>query len=110
MKILSIVITTILASSSFAAQTVTTKIYNPYSSIRALGMGNAFTAVADDYTLILYNPAGFARKKHNEVQFSLVGAGVSSKTLTLTSDISKASDTQGSDAAKAQAVSDALEK
>ena len=110
MKILSIVITSILASSAFAAQTVTTKIYNPYSSIRALGMGNAFTAVADDYTLILYNPAGFARKKHNEVQFSLVGAGVSSKTLTLTSDISKASDTQGTDAAKAQAVSDALEK
>lgn len=102
--------TTVLASYSFAAQTVTTKIYNPYSSIRALGMGNAFTAVADDYTLILYNPAGFARKKHNEVQFSLVGAGVSSKTLTLTSDISTASDTQGSDAAKAQAVSDALEK
>lgn len=110
MKIFGIFITMVLASYSFAAQTVTTKIYNPYSSIRALGMGNAFTAVADDYTLILYNPAGFARKKHNEVQFSLVGAGVSSKTLTLTSDISKASDTQGTDAAKAQAVSDALEK
>lgn len=110
MKIFSILLTTVLTSYSFAAQTVATKIYNPYSSIRALGMGNAFTAVADDYTLILYNPAGFARKKHNEVQFSLVGAGVSSKTLTLTSDISKASDTQGSDADKANAVSDALEK
>ena len=110
MKFLSIFVTTVLFNYSFAAQTVSTKIYNPYSSIRALGMGNAFTAVADDYTLILYNPAGFARKKQNEVQFSLVGAGVSSKTLTLTSDISKASGTVGSDAATAQAVSDALEK
>ena len=93
-----------------AAQSVNTKISTPYSSIRALGMGNAFTAVADDYSLILYNPAGFARKKQNEIQFSLVGAGLSSKTLTLSKDIKTASDTAGTDAAKAQAVSDVLEK
>lgn len=110
MKSLVVFITSILTINSYAAQSVSTKIYNPYSSIRALGMGNAFTAVADDYSLILYNPAGFARKKQNEIQFSLVGAGVSSKTLTLMTDIKQASDTIGSDAAKAQAVSDALEK
>ncbi len=110
MKFLIMFFASILSVQAFGAQTVSTKIYNPYSSIRALGMGNAFTAVADDYTLILYNPAGFARKKQNEIQFSLVGAGVSSKTATLMSDITKASDTTGSDAAKAQAVSDALEK
>lgn len=93
-----------------AAQSLSTKINNPYSSIRALGMGNAFTAVADDYSLIMYNPAGFSRKKHNEIQMTLLGAGVSSKTLTVADDIKKASDTVGTDSDKAQAVSDVLQK
>lgn len=100
----------LLTINSFAAQSLSTKINGPYTSLRALGMGNAFTAVADDYSLIMYNPAGFARKKHNEIQFSLLGAGVSSKTLTIADDISKASDTPGTDSQKAQAVSDVLEK
>lgn len=105
-----IIFVSLLTVNSFAAQSVSTKIHAPYSSIRALGMGNAFTAVADDYSLILYNPAGFARKKQNEIQFSLVGAGVSSKTLTLAKDIQTASDTVGTDSDKAQAVSNVLEK
>lgn len=92
------------------AQSLSNKIHNPYSSLRALGMGNAFTAVADDYSLIMYNPAGFARKKHNEVQITLAGGGVASKTMTVVDEIKKASDTPGTDADKAQAVSDVLEK
>lgn len=96
--------------SAWGAPSLSTKIHSPYSSIRALGMGNAFTAVADDYSLIMYNPAGFARKKHNEIQFTLAGAGVSPKTLNIAKDIKTASDTQGTDAQKAQAVSDVLDK
>lgn len=99
-----------LALSANAAQSLNTKLSNSYSSLRALGMGNAFTAVADDYSLLFYNPAGLARKPYNEIQVSLVGAGVSAKTLTIMDDISKASDTTGTDNDKAQAVSDALEK
>ncbi|AGH94609.1 hypothetical protein [Pseudobdellovibrio exovorus] len=98
------------AFTTAKAQSLSNKIHNPYSSLRALGMGNAFTAVADDYSLIMYNPAGFARKKHNEVQITLAGGGVSSKTMTVVDDIKKASDTPGTDADKAQAVSDVLEK
>jgi hypothetical protein len=93
-----------------AADSLNTKLTNSYTSLRAMGMGNAFTAVADDYSLLFYNPAGLARKPYNEVQVSLVGAGVSAKTLTIMDDIKKASDTQGTDSQKAQAVSDALEK
>jgi hypothetical protein len=103
----------LLAFSSFplfAADSLNTKLTNSYTSLRAMGMGNAFTAVADDYSLLFYNPAGLARKPYNEVQFSLVGAGVSAKTLTIMDDIKKASDTEGTDSQKAQAVSDALEK
>jgi hypothetical protein len=78
--------------------------------MRALGMGNAFTAVADDYSLIYYNPAGFAYKKANEVQFSVVGAGASPKTLTLVRDIDNAKNITGTDQQKAQAISDVLEQ
>lgn len=93
-----------------AADSLSTKISHHYDSMRALGMGNAFTAVADDYSLIYYNPAGFANKKTNEVQFSLVGVGSSPKTLKLVDDVKKASDTQGTDPEKAQAISDVLEE
>lgn len=33
---------------------------------RALGMGNAFTAISDDYTAIFWNPAGLAQMRRNE--------------------------------------------
>lgn len=95
---------------SFAAESLSTKISHHYDSMRALGMGNAFTAVADDYSLIYYNPAGFAKKKVNEVQFSLIGAAVSPKTLKLVDDIDKASKTEGTDPQKAEAISTVLEE
>jgi hypothetical protein len=107
---ISIVACLLVAFNSYSAPSQSTKIHSSYTSFRALGMGNAFTAVADDYSLIMYNPAGFAKKKHNEIQISLFGAGVSSKTTTLASDINTASNITGSDSAKAQAISDVLEK
>lgn len=100
----------LVATQTWAAGSLSTKIHNQYNSLRALGMGNAFTAVADDYSLMFYNPAGFARKPYNEIQISLLGAGVSAKTLTIAKDIKDAADTPGTDSQKAQAVSDALEK
>lgn len=99
-----------LSSVTFAAQSLSTKIRTPYSSIRALGMGDAFVAVADDYSLMFYNPAGFARKTYNEFQVSLVGAGVTSKTQPFIKDLQDAADTPGSDSVKAQAISDVLDR
>ena len=96
-----------LSVNSFAANISNN---NNYNSMRALGMGNAFTAVANDYSLIFYNPAGFAKKPYNEVQVSLVGAGVAASTLTFADDIKKAGDTPGTDNDKANAVSAALDR
>lgn len=110
MKIIFVFIMLTTAHMTFAAESLTTKVSGQYSSIRALGMGNAFTAVADDYTLIFYNPAGFAKKKSNEIQVTLAGAGVSPKTLTFADDIKKASSTVGTEQDKANAVSAVIEQ
>lgn len=94
----------------FAGNSLSTKIHNQYVSLRALGMGNAYTAVADDYTLIFYNPAGFAKKKNNEIQFSILGAGGVKKTVDFAKEVQDASDTEGSDTDKANAISGVIDK
>ncbi len=104
-----VLISLLFTSLVHADDSLSTKIHDQYTSLRAMGMGNAFTAVADDYSLMFYNPAGFAKKRYNEVQFTLAGAGVSPKTLTFIDDMKKASET-GTDSQKAAAVSAVLEQ
>ncbi len=41
------------------------------SSAKALGMGNAFTAVANDFSAVLFNPAGLALKRKMEFSTGL---------------------------------------
>ena len=41
------------------------------TSARALGMGNAFTSISNDFTASLFNPAGFALIKKSEFSGSL---------------------------------------
>ncbi|HWU43948.1 MAG TPA: hypothetical protein VN132_10940, partial [Bdellovibrio sp.] len=57
------------------ADSVSTTIHHLYQSPRALGMGDAFVAVADDYTAMFYNPAGLARREDGEVNLSVSVAG-----------------------------------
>lgn len=45
--------------------------YNPFGAgARALGMGEAFTAIADDASAIYYNPAGLPQLDHNELYWT----------------------------------------
>lgn len=44
----------------------------PGQSARAMGMGNAYTAVADDASAVYYNPAGLAFQKTNFVAGALI--------------------------------------
>jgi hypothetical protein len=58
-----------------------------YRGVRAMGMGNAFTALSDDADAVFYNPAGIG---HNSgVQLRLVNPKfeVSKDSLTLAKDI-----------------------
>ena len=47
---------------------------------RALGLGGAYTGVADDYTATYWNPAGLAQIKRIEFQGSLLQTGFSNST------------------------------
>ena len=45
--------------------------WNPYGvGARAMGMGEAFSAIADDASAVYYNPAGLAQMDHNELSWT----------------------------------------
>lgn len=74
----------------FAAKVLDYTIHQEYTSTRALGMGNAFTAVADDHSALFYNPAGLARRDNGQLRMLLRG-GMDDKYLPLLDDIEKVS-------------------
>jgi hypothetical protein len=61
----------------FAAQGSFVNIHEQYQSIRAIGMGGAFAAVADDTTALFYNSAAYARFSEGQVQLSLLDLAAS---------------------------------
>lgn len=77
------------------------RIHQHFLSPRAMGMGNAFTAVADDYAAAFYNPAGLARLSEGEMNFELRGA-LDPDIIKFVSDVQKASDGQGNDVQEMQ--------
>lgn len=81
----------VLSFQSVQAQEgVSTTIHHHYISPRALGMGDAFVAVANDYSGLFYNPAGLARREDGELNLYIDG-GISSSFFKMAEDISAAS-------------------
>lgn len=73
----TILIVCLLASSSFAQNyTDLIRLGEPGlgSDARSLGMGNAFTGVADNYSAILANPAGLAQIKKGSLAIGIKNA------------------------------------
>lgn len=62
-------------------------IHQPGMSIRAMGMGGAFTAAVDDYSAIFYNPAYLARLEEGNTNLSLLHAGIDEKFPKFFGDI-----------------------
>jgi len=82
--VFSIMITILILT---VAKTAIAKEYpSIYRGIRPLGMGNAFTAVADDENALFYNPAGLS--KMSTVQLGLLNPliEVSKKSIELWQD------------------------
>jgi len=105
----ALLLTQIATQKVFAADSLSTKIHNQYESLRAMGMGNAFTTVADTYSSMLYNPASLAKKRRGEIQFTLAGAGVATNTMTFMKDLQDAEKSATTESQKATAIGNALE-
>lgn len=65
----------ILTGPRVHAESISTTIHHHYQAPRALGMGDAFVAVANDYSAVFYNPAGLARRDDGQINLSMSYAG-----------------------------------
>lgn len=73
---------TTLFSLPLFAGGLSTTIHHHYQAPRALGMGDAFVAIADDYSGLYYNPAGLARREDGQLNMSLsLGATPKAKSF-----------------------------
>ncbi|MFO7945773.1 MAG: hypothetical protein R6V19_03025 [Armatimonadota bacterium] len=63
---------------------------------RALGMGDAFVAVADDEQALYWNPAGLSR--HRGVRWSILGGAGRVENVDVIDDLASAADIIGDDA------------
>ena len=80
-------------------------IHQEYVSTRALGMGNAFTAVADDHSSMFYNPASLAFRKDGHLRLFVRG-GTNPESLNLFKEIKAVQDKPESE--QTQAYSDLI--
>lgn len=80
----------LLSIQAQAGEAIDFKIHNHFVSPRALGMGDAFTAVADDHTAIFYNPAALARREDGVMNLYLEKATIGGDILPVINDISEA--------------------
>ena len=72
--ILSFIVAAMMISQSYAQNfNDALRLSRPglQSSARALGMGNSFTAIADDYAAVYLNPAGLGLIKRFEIAGSM---------------------------------------
>lgn len=95
-----IAVTYFFIRSSFAGEALIFDIHQQYISTRAMGMGNAHVAVADDESALFFNPAGLKQLKESKMNLFIKGAG-NPDILDLADDIDKAG-------SEAQAISDVL--
>lgn len=45
------------------------ELYSQYTHVRAIGMGGAYTGLADDYLAIFWNPAGILQKEKDKTEY-----------------------------------------
>ncbi len=90
--------------SSLKASVVDFKIHEEFMSPRAMGMGGAFSAVADDHSALFFNPAGLARRTDGRMNLYLIKAEVGGDLNTLQAALNENSEKEN----PADAIGDLL--
>lgn len=96
-------ILTVVTPKAYAVKSLDFTIHQEYTSTRALGMGNAFIAVADDHSGMFYNPAALAWRKDG-VFHAFLRAGIDDQILDLQDEIKKAEDAADPETAMADLI------
>ncbi|PIS10038.1 MAG: hypothetical protein COT73_11550 [Bdellovibrio sp. CG10_big_fil_rev_8_21_14_0_10_47_8] len=110
MRFLILVISLFLSISALAQEGVHTRIHHLYTSNRAMGMGDAFVATANDYSALFYNPAGLARRDMGQINLSLE-VGASSNFIDFSKDINDVNKADyANDSARYTAYAEFLQK
>jgi hypothetical protein len=86
-----IFLVTALEHPSANAKTPDYSIHQDWISTRAMGMGNAFIAVADDQSTMFYNPALLYKRTDGNINM-FVRAGVDTEFQDFVEDVDKAGD------------------
>ena len=96
LRLSGVLILTGLFSGQARSEVPDYTIHHSYQSIRALGMGGAFSGLADDYSAIFYNPAGLTRLEEGNLNM-FISAAADQDILKFSSDLKNvASNTGGS--------------
>jgi hypothetical protein len=108
--VLSVLFGVFSGFSASAQEGVQTSIHHHYQSSRALGMGDAFVATANDYSALFYKTAGLSRRDLGQKnKWIALGGGV--ETQKFYKDLGEVEKgTYTNDAEKYQAYSDFLQK
>lgn len=83
-KITFVAVLAIVFGSAFAQAT---ELSNMYRGARPMGMGGAFTALADDENAVFYNPAGLASVKKSELDIINLTGEVSNNITNFAKDV-----------------------
>lgn len=75
-RFVSLTVAGMTVSSLYASEPSSVPLF-----VRPLGMGGAFTAVADDYNIFSFNPAGMVQRTGAEVTILEIAPGVSEDTM-----------------------------
>lgn len=109
----SITILAILSgfSSLAAAQEgVHTGIHHLYQTPRAMGMGGAFVAVADDYSTVMYNPANLSRLDEGQINMSMDAQFSGAQMKTFFDDLNTASNSSSNGGQQTTAINEVMQK
>lgn len=100
----SLLCTSLLSSQAMALDGLNYAIHQSYVTPRSLGLGGAMTAMADDYSAVLFNPAFLAKLESPEINLA-INASYSPNFISLTDDLDEASGKTN----EVQAITDALD-